>query len=438
MAPLILIVDDDTLIRRIMRDTLLTVPANVVEATNGEEAVKVARTERPDLIFIDTMMPGLDGFQTAEILKQDPLTAPIPLVFVSALGTSSHKVRGLDLGAEDYIAKPIDPEELKARVRSILRRTRSAAPPPAAAPQSAAKGQLHSMPLPSLVRWLEMEHRSARLVLSRGPAEGEIVFREGRITHARQDPRRGNAALYHVLSWEDGTFNIMPPPVAPLDADCEVSGGIEELLQESARRLKETAALSATFPAEALLEVPGGLRASIRAELPAGAAGLLEALDGTRPLDRLLQESPLDAWTTLTILQALLAVGALGWADAGRLGPGRRSIPRVPLEESVEFHPLPPAQQSNRYTLSSRGIFIQTDTPLEVGSRVLIRVQFPGSPVLMPIVGQVIWKNADPAKFKPEDLGMGLQFLDVAGDQLDAVERQLANAIAGQIRKLMP
>ena len=99
MEPRILVVDDDNLIRRIMRDTLVTIPATVLEATNGEEAIKVAKAERPDLIFLDTMMPGMDGFQTAEILKRDAATAPIPLLFVSALGTSSHKVRGLDMGA---------------------------------------------------------------------------------------------------------------------------------------------------------------------------------------------------------------------------------------------------------------------------------------------------------------------------------------------------
>ncbi len=439
MPPLILIVDDDTLIRRIMRDTLLTVPANVVEATNGEEAVKVARAEKPDLIFIDTMMPGLDGFQTAEILKQDPITSPIPLVFVSALGTSSHKVRGLDLGAEDYIAKPIDPEELKARVRSILRRTRppAAAPAPAAAPepQSAAKGQLPSMPLPSLVRWLEMEKRSARLVLSRGAAEGEIVFQDGRITHARQESRRGNAALFHLLGWEDGTFNIMPPTM-PTEPGCEVTGTTEDLLQESARRTKDLSAMRGQIPADALLEIPAGLRAGVRTDLQPPAAGLVELLDGSRTLDGVLADSPLDAWATLSVLQGLLAISVLGWIHPG--GQPRRSIPRLPIEESVEFHALPPTQHSRRYTLSSRGLFVQTESPLEVGSRVLVRVQFPGAPAPLPIVGQVVWKNADPVKFKPEDLGMGLQFLDLSPDQTAMIEQQLASSIATEIRKLIP
>jgi len=441
MPPLILIVDDDTLIRRIMRDTLLTVPATVVEATNGEEAIKVARAETPDLIFIDTMMPGLDGFQTAEILKQDPITSPIPLVFVSALGTSSHKVRGLDLGAEDYIAKPIDPEELKARVRSILRRTRPkpaapAPPPPQVEPQSAAKGQLQSMPLSSLVRWLEMEKRSARLVLSRGTAEGEIVFQDGRMTHARQEARRGNPALFHLLAWEDGTFNIMPPTV-PTDAECVVTGSTEELLQESARRSKDTAALRGQFPADALLEIPSGLRAGVQADLPAAGASLVDLLDGTRTLDRVLADSPLDSWTTLNVLQGLLAVSVLGWTEAGGSGQPRRSIPRLPIEESVEFHALPQAQHSSRYTLSSRGMFIQTESPFEVGSRLMVRVQFPGSSVQLPIIGQVVWKNADPGKFKPEDLGMGVQFLDPSSDQLAAIEQQLASSIAAEIRKII-
>jgi DNA-binding response OmpR family regulator/Tfp pilus assembly protein PilZ len=439
MEPRILVVDDDNLIRRIMRDTLVTLPANVLEATNGEEAVRIAKAEHPDLIFMDTMMPGLDGFQTAEVLKRDTATAGIPLVFVSALGTSSHKVRGLDLGAEDYIAKPIDPEELKARVRSILRRTRPAAPAAEPATPSVAKGQLQSMPLPSLIRWLEMERRSALLSLTRGTEEGEILFRDGQITHAEQGPRRGDAAVYQLLTWESGAFNINPPLGLPAKTGTEVTGSNEALLEEGARRLREIPGLRSVFPgADMFLEFPPALRTAVQTDLPPVGAALVTLADGTRSTESLLAESPLDGWMTLKTLHCLLRLGALGWEPAagaaGAAPAARRSIPRVTLEGSIQYQPLHAAQQFNQYTLSARGVFIQTPTPLEVGEQVLLRLQLPGFEAHITAVGQVIWRNADAGKGKPEGFGMGLQFADLSADQLETIERGLTQSIASEIR----
>ncbi|MBI3086386.1 MAG: response regulator, partial [candidate division NC10 bacterium] len=109
----ILVVDDEPLVLHMLRDVLTRLPADVLEAKEGEEALRLAKAERPDLILLDVMMPRMDGYQVAAALKQDPTTATIPIIFISALGSSRDKVRGLDLGAEDYLVKPVDPEELK-------------------------------------------------------------------------------------------------------------------------------------------------------------------------------------------------------------------------------------------------------------------------------------------------------------------------------------
>ena len=442
MGPRILVVDDDALIRRIMRDALATLPADVLEATNGEEAITTARAEQPDLIFMDTMMPRLDGFQAAGILKQDPVTAGIPLVFVSALGTSSHKVRGLDLGAEDYIAKPVDPEEIKARVRSILRRARPAAPPPEPSDAAVAKGQLQNMPLPSLIRWLESEERSARLLLTRGEEAGEVLFRDGRMTHASQGPRLGDTALYQLLTWAEGTFNINPPVGLPPQLGSEISTSNEDLVKEGMRRLEEVPGLRGPFPGpDVFLEIPAALRTALQAALSPAAAALVGVLDSTRNLDRVLTDSPFDAWVTLKALQCLLRVGALGWVPAapaaGQAVSPRRSIPRVALQGSLQYQALQPVQQTDRFTLSARGVFVQTPTPQDVGEQVLLRIQFPGAANRVTAVGQVIWRNADPAKSGPEDLGMGLQFVDLSMEHLEAIEQRLTEGITAEIRQAL-
>src|SRR5512139_1875346 len=141
----VLVADDEPYVVLAISEVLEGLPASVLAAHDGEEALRVVRTERPDLILLDVKMPGLDGFQVATALKKDPSTAGIPLVFFSALGAPSEKIGGLELGVDDYVAKPIDAEELKVRVRTILRRQR-----PQKGASFAASGQLQSVNLPSL------------------------------------------------------------------------------------------------------------------------------------------------------------------------------------------------------------------------------------------------------------------------------------------------
>ena len=186
MSLRILVADDEPYVVEAIQQVLAELPAKVLGAADGKEALRLAQTERLDLILLDVKMPGLDGFQVAEALKQDPKTARVPVMFFSAVGTTKDKVRGLDMG-EDYINKPIDPDELKARVRKALRRTRPAGQ------DSLASGSLAAMSLPALMRSFEAERRTARLLLARAAERGELVFRDGRITHAVQGSRQGDA-----------------------------------------------------------------------------------------------------------------------------------------------------------------------------------------------------------------------------------------------------
>jgi DNA-binding response OmpR family regulator len=196
----VLVADDDPLALQLMRDALAELSVTVLEARDGKEALRLAKAEGPHLILLDVMMPQLDGFQVATLLKQDPATAEIPVIFVSALGAPKDKVRGLNLGAEDYLAKPIHAEELRARVQMVLRRVR-----PSRRGVPPASGELEAMNLPSLVQLFEGERRTARLLLAREDARGEIAFEEGRITRAAQGARKGKAAVYQLLTWQKGT-----------------------------------------------------------------------------------------------------------------------------------------------------------------------------------------------------------------------------------------
>ena len=118
----ILIVDDEPGIRQMLGLTLAGDGYQYKEAANAEEASVEVKQEVPDLILLDWMLPGISGVDFARRLKRDSKTQDIPIIMLTAKGEESDKVRGLDVGADDYITKPFSTRELLARVRAVTRR----------------------------------------------------------------------------------------------------------------------------------------------------------------------------------------------------------------------------------------------------------------------------------------------------------------------------
>ena len=129
----ILIVDDEQDICEILQYNLETEGFEVVTANSAEEALQLPLNEF-SLILLDVMMGEMSGFQMARQLKDSPATAQIPIIFITALDGEDNLVKGLNIGADDYIAKPLSMKEVKARVRAVLRRTAKALPQQGATP----------------------------------------------------------------------------------------------------------------------------------------------------------------------------------------------------------------------------------------------------------------------------------------------------------------
>ena len=116
----LLLVDDNPTNLQVLYQTLETTGCKLLVAKNGETALSIAQKASPDLILLDIMMPGIDGFEVCRRLKADPETANIPVIFLSALTDTKDKVQGLQLGAVDYVSKPFQPDEVIARVDTHL------------------------------------------------------------------------------------------------------------------------------------------------------------------------------------------------------------------------------------------------------------------------------------------------------------------------------
>jgi DNA-binding response OmpR family regulator len=121
----VLVIDDEPPIRLLCRVNLEAEGMEVLEAADGPSGLAKAKSRRPDVILLDVMMPGLDGWRVAEELLDDPTTQEIPIVFLTARAEFRDRARGLDIGGVDYVTKPFNPVELAPLVRDLLGRLKA-------------------------------------------------------------------------------------------------------------------------------------------------------------------------------------------------------------------------------------------------------------------------------------------------------------------------
>ncbi|MCG3210210.1 MAG: KDP operon transcriptional regulatory protein KdpE [Anaerolineae bacterium] len=126
-SKVVLIVDDEARMRRFMQMNLDLEGYRVIEASNGLEAIDRVREDLPDLVLMDVMMPEVDGFEALRIIRE---TSTVPVIMLTVRDDESDKVKGLELGADDYVTKPFSPRELASRIKAVLRRIDMDSPGP--------------------------------------------------------------------------------------------------------------------------------------------------------------------------------------------------------------------------------------------------------------------------------------------------------------------
>lgn len=124
-SKLVLIVDDEARMRRFMRMNLELEGYRVIEGSNGLEAIDRTREDLPDLVLLDVMMPEMDGFEALHIIRE---TSNVPVIMLTVRDDEEDKVKGLELGADDYVTKPFSPRELSSRIKAVIRRTEMDSP----------------------------------------------------------------------------------------------------------------------------------------------------------------------------------------------------------------------------------------------------------------------------------------------------------------------
>ncbi|HEY5811870.1 MAG TPA: response regulator [Terrimicrobiaceae bacterium] len=124
MADTVLVVEDEPDVVDLLRYNLTKAGFSVLIASDGLKGLELAREKRPEIIVLDLMLPGMDGYSVCKALKRDPDTEALPIVMLTARGEPTERVQGLEMGADDYVTKPFSPRELVLRIQALLRRGR--------------------------------------------------------------------------------------------------------------------------------------------------------------------------------------------------------------------------------------------------------------------------------------------------------------------------
>ena len=199
-AERILAVDDEPRYLEIIRFNLETAGYHVVCAVSGEEALAAFAADEPDLVVLDVMLPGLDGFEVCRLVRD---RSSCPIIMLTAKGAEEDKVRGLRLGADDYVTKPFSAQELLARVEAVLRRAR---PPEAGERQAAISiGDLHIDQQRKQVtlagRDVRLSPTEYRLLLCLAVNAGVVLSRDELLTQVWGKAYKGEDEILRVTLW---------------------------------------------------------------------------------------------------------------------------------------------------------------------------------------------------------------------------------------------
>jgi DNA-binding response OmpR family regulator len=306
----LLLVDADPRSVRVLEVSLKKAGYSVTTAADGADALAKIEYSTPDLILSDTKLPSVDGYELVRRLKQNAEFSSIPVVFLTSQKSIEDKIRGLELGVEDYLTKPIFVRELTARVNLLLaRRTHERMATSTTSARTRLSGSLADMGVVDIIQTFEVSRKSGEARITSGRHEATIYFREGKIVDAQLGMLRGEEAVYRGLIWGTGNFEVEFKPVSNDDI---ISVTTQGLLMEGMRRVDEWGRQLEQLPAlDTVFEIDHEQLVERLAEIPDELNGILRLFDGKRTLMDVVDDSPFEDLSTLTTVSKLFFEGLL-------------------------------------------------------------------------------------------------------------------------------
>ena len=200
----------------------------------------MVRSVDPDIVLSDIMMPEMDGYELQRRLRSEPETAAIPFIFLSAKCEPTDQLEGLRMGADDYVCKPFDFEDLVDRIERAMARVARVVSYSAKADFS---GNVNQMSIADVLQIVEINHKSGELIFrnEKGKKTGKVFFQKGALVHARTATLSGEEAFYQIMGEKKGFFEFFGVPV---DVPRTISTSNMSMLLNGTRLLDEAESLS--------------------------------------------------------------------------------------------------------------------------------------------------------------------------------------------------
>ena len=307
---LVLMVDDELDNRVMMRYFLESWGYEVELAANGDEALKRVAARRPSLVLLDLEMPVMDGFETCHRLKEDPKTEHIPVIMFTGLESTSDKVKGIRRGADDYVVKTVDPEEIQARIEMILRRSRRYEPAPGEASDAVLSGSLEEKSFPEAFQLAMAYGQSGTLVLRNEDNHGRVFLKDGVVIHAEAASLSGEDAFYELALWNKGTFGYV---VGEVSVEQSIRRSGTSILMEATRRMDEWNLISSKIPSFDVVPHRVATPGTEPLRLTRSDWKVTSFVDGQRTIRQIAGELGHDLYEVGRAVFGLITLGALSF-----------------------------------------------------------------------------------------------------------------------------
>ena len=338
----LLLVDADPRSVRVLEVSLKKAGYSVTTATDGLDALAKIESLTPDLVLSDTRLPKLDGYTLVRKLKERPEWASIPIVFLTSQKSIEDKIRGLELGVEDYLTKPIFVRELIARVNLLLaRRTQEniATTRGTSSGRTRFAGSTSDMAVVDLLQTFEVSRKSGVVHLRSGAQEGHVYFRDGKVVDAELGRLRGEEAIYRALIWNEANFEVEFRAVANEDV---IGGSTQAILMEGMRRVDEWGRLCEQLPPlVTVFEIDHGQLLERLNEIPDELNGILRLFDGKRTLSDVVDDSPFEDLSTLSTITKLYFEGLLVAKHGSFVARPHDDEAAIAERDSARLHSVP-------------------------------------------------------------------------------------------------
>ncbi len=306
----LLLVDADPRSLRVLEVSLRKAGYSVATCRDAPSALETVELSSPDLILSDTRLPGMSGFDLVQQLRTRPDHRNIPSMFLSSDGSVESKVRGLELGVQDYLVKPLYIKEIITRIDLTLQRqAREGLARRSSTSKTRFTGSLADLGLVDLLQTVEISRKSGVLELTSGAQRAAVTFRDGQLVDAELGRLRGEAVVYRLLLWNEGEFEI---DFRPVRAEQRIVSSTQALLMEGMRRLDEWGRLLEQIPPlDNVFEVSEEELVERLSEIPDEIDDILRHIDGRRSLMQVVDASDGDDLEILRAITKLYIEGVI-------------------------------------------------------------------------------------------------------------------------------